>query len=776
MTQQPIRVFLLEDDEDLREALEDVLLNEGYEVLSAADGHEAVAKALDFSFDIFVFDVKLPGPDGLEVLAQFKKENPDLLSVVMTGYATEKDTLRALRLGVGDYLKKPFRSKILTDAVRRLESQVLRRRKQDEAERTARSLVVWSLEFLVGGLELTRQGDGLSLVESGRASRRFALGLNFPPESAQLLQCAVLMTFLGEQPESGGRLESLHKILPTAVVQLADEMALCKNEPDPTTLPGLGALCLELPKSEDALTRLEQTTNVSVASQAPQRKDRQRRQMLALGRSMAASGELGAAVKAFSELVESSRSVEAGYAYLELSHIAWSEGDRKRANGYLRELVALLPQLGPQASAKLELAGGLSALGMGLDDGKQLLQRSSKKLLRMGLLGLSAEAVVALAAVSPEIEEESLQQALAVLSQGGTTELLLSYSWWLLKPLLRRQESDPNPQLEKLLLRLIQDAPRSVAKLLDSELSEAEYSSLLRYIESVGASAFEASLQRLFARSKDAALKSKIESIINGMTQQDTPTLRIYSLGPFEVWVGDHRMSEKVWRTYRSRFLLACLAAREGRPVLSETLIEQFWPGVRPDSGKKNLSQTASDLRRTLADNGFEPPDDILFRKHDIIALNRDLPIWHDLAVFREEFEKGKTALESGNSRASHQHLRQAFSLVRGEYLEDCPMEWVTQPRRETERQVLQCAEMLAQVCRELELYPEVLEVASRILDLDPCHQPMHLAVMEAQSALGRPELALKQFERARSSLQLELGVEPSTDLLRAEQIAKMAL
>ena len=103
-------------------------------------------------------------------------------------------------------------------------------------------------------------------------------------------------------------------------------------------------------------------------------------------------------------------------------------------------------------------------------------------------------------------------------------------------------------------------------------------------------------------------------------------------------------------------------------------------------------------------------------------------------------------------------------------------MEWVTQPRRETERQVLQCAEMLAQVCRELELYPEVLEVASRILDLDPCHQPMHLAVMEAQSALGRPELALKQFERARSSLQLELGVEPSTDLLRAEQIAKMAL
>ena len=109
MTQQPIRVFLLEDDEDLREALEDVLLNEGYEVLSAADGHEAVAKALDFSFDIFVFDVKLPGPDGLEVLAKIKGDpvTRQVPVVMLTSSREETDLVRSYDLGVNAFVVKP---------------------------------------------------------------------------------------------------------------------------------------------------------------------------------------------------------------------------------------------------------------------------------------------------------------------------------------------------------------------------------------------------------------------------------------------------------------------------------------------------------------------------------------------------------------------------------------------------------------------------------------------------------------------------------------------
>lgn len=92
------------------------------------------------------------------------------------------------------------------------------------------------------------------------------------------------------------------------------------------------------------------------------------------------------------------------------------------------------------------------------------------------------------------------------------------------------------------------------------------------------------------------------------------------------------------------------------------------------------------------------------------------------------------------------------------------------------ERQATECCELLASVCKELGHFPELIEVASRILDRDPCHQPLQVLVMEAQTSLGRPELALRQFESAKASLLSELGVEPSTELLRAEQFAKMAL
>jgi DNA-binding response OmpR family regulator len=778
---EPIRIFLLEDDQDLREALESVLELEGYEVVSAADGAEAVVKASNQSFDIIVFDVKLPGPDGLEVFAQFKKENPDLLSVVMTGYATEQDTIRALRLGVGDYLKKPFRSTVLLEAVRRLESEVWRRRKLEERERSARSMMIWSLEFMVGGLEMAQRGTGLNYCESGRIARRFALAQGFSAESVEELQSAVLYSFLKTHSEDHQRIASLLDVLPPRVISVVREMEQAleeERELEPKTLAGLGVLCTRLPTQKGLLSELQQAVGVPLGGDLPQREDRGRRQLLSLGRTLAASGEVEAAAEAFLGLAQESRSPEAGQGWLELARLAWATGDKKGANVQLRQLVTLLPQLGPQAGAELELEAGLTALGMGFADGRQLVERSQEKLHRMGLPGLYHQSVLVLRAARSDEHELGPQEieALEFLAEQGIGALLLSHSWWLLRPFLELQIRTPHLALRKLLRRLVQDATRSVGKTLDSGLNAPELELLLQLIEEGGASAFVAPLQRLFAQVKRPELRSRIEQILSGVTQQDTPTLRLYSLGPFEVWIGDHRLPEKAWRTYRSRFLLACLASRQGRPLLAETVIEQFWPGARPESGKKNLSQSASDLRRTLSEGGFELADEALSRKHELIALNRDLPLWHDLDSFRTELAAGKTALESGRTRLAHQHLRQAFALIRGEYLEDCPMEWVTNQRREVERLSTECCELLAKTCTELELYPESIEVANRILDSDPCHQALHLLVMQAQTAQGRPELALRQFDQVRASLQLELGVEPSTELLRAQQIAKMAL
>lgn len=773
-----IRILLLEDDLDLRTALESALELEDYQVFAAADGAEALSKAEGNPFDILVFDIKLPGPDGLEVLAQFKKENPDLLSVVMTGYATEKDTLRALRLGVGDYLKKPFRLDVLLNAVKRLDREVRRRRALEVRERATNKAFLWLAEFLVGGLDINHELKGLSLTDSARAARKFASALGHAEDVADTLQLALLLAYLRDYGESDSRLSELESMLPESAMGLLTAINEIDPPENPDSLAALGALSKSLIESPQKLEELERKFGVSLKDEHPSTKRREKRQLLSLARAFAASGDKASAREACLRLVEYPRSSEAGFAHLELAKLAWAEGDSGQANKSLRQVLNLLPQLGPQRGAELELEAGLSALGMGLKDGRHLLQRTLPQLERMGLADAKALAILSLRATSDEPRplSEDEQAALREIVHQDLTSTFLGHSRWMLPYLLRLQIEVNEPYLARLLAQIAQDAPRSVSRTLVSDLPEDQLLLLLDAIENSGGSTLIPSLQAVFTKVESDRVRNRIERVVSGLTHQETSTVRLYSLGAFEVWIGDLRLPETAWRTSRSRFLLAQLAARMNRPVLAEVLTEQLWPGVRASSGKKNVSQAVSDLRKVMDEAGYDRADDLVVRKHDLISLNTELPIWHDVAAFGEGFTKGKEALAQGEVREAHQQLRRSYALLRGEYLEDCPMDWVLPQRREHERAAMECCELLAQSCQTLGLYPEVIEVANRALERDPCHQVLHRLIMEAYVGSGRPESALRQFEEATVILQEELGVEPSTDLLRAQQVARMSL
>ena len=114
------RILVLEDDDKLRLTLSQVLQGEGYHVDEAANGSDAIALAAAGGYDLVIADIRMEGVDGLEALARMKERHPEMRSLVMTGYSTEEDSIRAIRLGVGDYLRKPFRFEELMDSVQRL--------------------------------------------------------------------------------------------------------------------------------------------------------------------------------------------------------------------------------------------------------------------------------------------------------------------------------------------------------------------------------------------------------------------------------------------------------------------------------------------------------------------------------------------------------------------------------------------------------------------------------------------------------------------------------
>ncbi len=103
-----LSVVLVEDEESIREGLEDVFTNHGYGVASFADGESALVHATSSPFDVAVLDVMLPGINGFELCAKLRKSFPAPPILMLTAKGSEEDVLRGFCEGADDYVTKPF--------------------------------------------------------------------------------------------------------------------------------------------------------------------------------------------------------------------------------------------------------------------------------------------------------------------------------------------------------------------------------------------------------------------------------------------------------------------------------------------------------------------------------------------------------------------------------------------------------------------------------------------------------------------------------------------
>jgi DNA-binding NtrC family response regulator len=120
MSDGPMRILLVEDEQTIAVTLRDDLEAAGYEVEHRADGSEAIDLLGQKSFDVVVTDVRLPGADGMQVLAAAKRARPDTEVLVMTAYATVEHAVEAMRLGADDYIQKPFLNEHVVERLRRI--------------------------------------------------------------------------------------------------------------------------------------------------------------------------------------------------------------------------------------------------------------------------------------------------------------------------------------------------------------------------------------------------------------------------------------------------------------------------------------------------------------------------------------------------------------------------------------------------------------------------------------------------------------------------------
>ncbi|BCJ88268.1 sigma-54-dependent transcriptional regulator [Effusibacillus dendaii] len=108
MEWQNIRLLIVDDETDLLDLLLQRLQRKGCTVSGAASSEEALRLLDAASFDVGIYDINLPGVDGIQLLRETKHKNPDMEVIMLTGHGTVDTAIEAMKLGAYDYLRKPY--------------------------------------------------------------------------------------------------------------------------------------------------------------------------------------------------------------------------------------------------------------------------------------------------------------------------------------------------------------------------------------------------------------------------------------------------------------------------------------------------------------------------------------------------------------------------------------------------------------------------------------------------------------------------------------------
>ncbi len=103
------RIFVVDDEESIREFFEIMLKREGYEVVTASNGAEALEKLKKQAVDLIISDIQMPELSGLELLTKVKEMDPEMAVIMITAFGSTETAVEAMKLGAYDYIQKPFK-------------------------------------------------------------------------------------------------------------------------------------------------------------------------------------------------------------------------------------------------------------------------------------------------------------------------------------------------------------------------------------------------------------------------------------------------------------------------------------------------------------------------------------------------------------------------------------------------------------------------------------------------------------------------------------------
>ncbi len=117
------KLLVIDDEQIVLDSVKRILSKESYTLTLTTKSREGLKLALSEDFDLILTDIKMPEIGGMRVLRDIKREKPETPVVILTGYATVKSAVGAMKLGASDYLEKPFLPDVLLRTIEKVISK-----------------------------------------------------------------------------------------------------------------------------------------------------------------------------------------------------------------------------------------------------------------------------------------------------------------------------------------------------------------------------------------------------------------------------------------------------------------------------------------------------------------------------------------------------------------------------------------------------------------------------------------------------------------------------
>lgn len=125
MTAKKQKILIVEDDKNIRETIQSILQQSGYETDVAETGQEAEQKIKEKFYNLALLDIKLPDIEGTQLLTKVHESTPNTVKIMVTGYPSLENSIEALNFGADAYVTKPVKpAKLLNLIKEKLEKQV----------------------------------------------------------------------------------------------------------------------------------------------------------------------------------------------------------------------------------------------------------------------------------------------------------------------------------------------------------------------------------------------------------------------------------------------------------------------------------------------------------------------------------------------------------------------------------------------------------------------------------------------------------------------------